>query len=268
MSGILNPKALEYQTVAASQTNAKLGLTGAVGDYLDKLIVTVTTAASGTVTVTDGQTSTLAKDLPYLPFSSNVDGPGGSPSINTIYFNTANLTNWPTSGYLKIVGYADVNNSPVGPYTNIVHYTSVAYDGDQGEWYVTTDQVGCFGTAAIAISGNYENEITGLTAQITSVTNLPPNGVIGITTGAATEYVSYTSISGNQLLITSRAENGSTIAAHVATNATSLGSTFAVTAANTPIGVYTVPMTTQCVSNAWRITTGAGASVVAVGQFT
>ena len=36
-----------YETVAASQTAQVLGPTGALGDYLDRLIVTVATAATG-----------------------------------------------------------------------------------------------------------------------------------------------------------------------------------------------------------------------------
>ena len=47
-------------------------------------------------------------------------------------------------------------------------------------------------------------------------------------------------------------------------NATS----YSIMAANTPIGVYTIPLDAQSVSGAWKITTGAGASVFATGQFT
>ena len=47
-------------------------------------------------------------------------------------------------------------------------------------------------------------------------------------------------------------------------NATS----YTIMAANTPIGVYTIPLDAQSVSGAWKITTGAGASVFATGQFT
>lgn len=50
-------KALTYETVAASQTAQVLGATGAQGDYLDRLVVTVTTAASGTVSLLDNTTS-------------------------------------------------------------------------------------------------------------------------------------------------------------------------------------------------------------------
>ena len=46
-----------YETVAASQTAQVLGATGAQGDYLDKVIVTVATAATGTVALLDGETS-------------------------------------------------------------------------------------------------------------------------------------------------------------------------------------------------------------------
>jgi hypothetical protein len=37
--------------------------------------------------------------------------------------------------------------------------------------------------------------------------------------------------------------------------------------ANTPIGVYQLTFNAQSVSGAWKITTGAGASVFATGQF-
>ncbi len=46
-----------YETVAASQTAQVLGVTGAQGDYLGRLIVTVETAATGTVALLDGVTS-------------------------------------------------------------------------------------------------------------------------------------------------------------------------------------------------------------------
>jgi hypothetical protein len=38
-------------------------------------------------------------------------------------------------------------------------------------------------------------------------------------------------------------------------------------AANTPIGVYTIEINAVSVSGAWKITTGAGATVMAVGNF-
>ena len=46
-------------------------------------------------------------------------------------------------------------------------------------------------------------------------------------------------------------------------NATSIP----ITAANTPIGVYIVDLDVTSKEGAWKITTGAGATVVAVGEF-
>ena len=46
----------EYETVAASQTNQVLGGTGAKGDFISRAIITVVTAATSTVTLTDGTT--------------------------------------------------------------------------------------------------------------------------------------------------------------------------------------------------------------------
>ena len=41
-----------------------------------------------------------------------------------------------------------------------------------------------------------------------------------------------------------------------------------ITAANTPIGVYAVTIAARSSAGAWKVTTGAGATVVAVGAFT
>lgn len=51
------PYALQYETVAASQTAQVLGGTGAVGDYLQRVIISVNTVATATVTLLDGSTS-------------------------------------------------------------------------------------------------------------------------------------------------------------------------------------------------------------------
>lgn len=48
------------------------------------------------------------------------------------------------------------------------------------------------------------------------------------------------------------------------------GSSITLTAANTPIGVYTIKFGTEGVrslAGAWSVTTGAGATALAVGQF-
>lgn len=46
------------------------------------------------------------------------------------------------------------------------------------------------------------------------------------------------------------------------------GTARAITSANTPIGVYTVELSERSTAGAWKVTTGAGASVHAVGRFT
>lgn len=45
------------------------------------------------------------------------------------------------------------------------------------------------------------------------------------------------------------------------------GSAIPITAANTPIGVYPVRIGARSAAGAWKITTGAGATAVAVGKF-
>jgi len=44
------------------------------------------------------------------------------------------------------------------------------------------------------------------------------------------------------------------------------GSAIPITAANTPIGVYSVEIGATCTTS-WKVTTGAGATVLAVGNF-
>ena len=57
MSGVNQPFGTFYETVAASQTAQVLGVTGAAGDTLMRLIITVGTAASSTVSLLDNATS-------------------------------------------------------------------------------------------------------------------------------------------------------------------------------------------------------------------
>jgi hypothetical protein len=66
MSGINTPYAYQYEHVAASQTAQVLGGTGAAGDYIHRLACTVSTAATGTVSILDGATFTHLL-LPALP---------------------------------------------------------------------------------------------------------------------------------------------------------------------------------------------------------
>ena len=57
MSGVQLPFGTTYETVAASQTAQVLGQSGAVGDTIIRLIVTVNTASTSTVTILDNSTS-------------------------------------------------------------------------------------------------------------------------------------------------------------------------------------------------------------------
>ena len=75
------------------------------------------------------------------------------------------------------------------------------------------------------------------------------------TTGAAGDYL-------HRVTITVTATATSTVA--LLDNATS----YSLLAANTPIGIYSVEINAKSVSGAWKITTGAGATVLAVGAFT
>ncbi len=49
--------ALPYEHVAASQTAQVLGSTGATGDYLHRLVITVSATATSTVSLLDNNTS-------------------------------------------------------------------------------------------------------------------------------------------------------------------------------------------------------------------
>jgi hypothetical protein len=66
MSGVPFPYRYPYETVAASQTAQVLGGTGAAGDYLHRIVVTVTTTGSSTLSVIDGSTTilTMAANTP------------------------------------------------------------------------------------------------------------------------------------------------------------------------------------------------------------
>jgi hypothetical protein len=57
MSGVQNPYRYQYETVAASQTGQVLGGTGATGDYIHRLVISVVTVATANVTIIDGSTS-------------------------------------------------------------------------------------------------------------------------------------------------------------------------------------------------------------------
>ena len=57
----------DYEAVAAGQTDQILGLVGAVGDILDELIITVATAATGTVSIKDGNGAAILITVTNTP---------------------------------------------------------------------------------------------------------------------------------------------------------------------------------------------------------
>jgi hypothetical protein len=67
--------AVDYETVAISQSDQALGTVGGVGDYLESLVCVVATAATSTVSIKDGAGSSIA----ILP--ANVGGGIGTYTI-------------------------------------------------------------------------------------------------------------------------------------------------------------------------------------------
>ncbi len=102
MSGIQRGYGYQYETVAASQTAQVLGGSGAAGDYLHRLIVTINTALTSTVTLTDGVTS-----IPIVP-AAIASGVG----VLSIELNMASLT----SGW-KVTTGAGVTVVAVGQFS-------------------------------------------------------------------------------------------------------------------------------------------------------
>lgn len=75
-SGVIKTEGqYEYETVAAGQTDQVMGSTGAAGDYLEKLVITVGTAASAAVSIKDGTGSAI----PIMPNS-----PGGGVGVYVV----------------------------------------------------------------------------------------------------------------------------------------------------------------------------------------
>lgn len=72
---IINDSDGDYETVAASQADQVMGATGAIGDVLRRLIITVGTAATAAVSIKDGGGSSI----PILPNS-----PGGGIGVYVV----------------------------------------------------------------------------------------------------------------------------------------------------------------------------------------
>jgi hypothetical protein len=103
MSGVSNPYRYFYEHVAASSTAQVLGTTGAVGDYLHRIICTVSTAATAAVQIVDGTGAGILTHT-VLPNS-----PGGGIGVYNIEINAVSA-----NGAWKITTGAGVEVMAVG----------------------------------------------------------------------------------------------------------------------------------------------------------
>jgi hypothetical protein len=71
MSGVQNPYRYQYEHVAASSSAQVLGTAGAIGDYIHRLVCTVTTSATGNVVIVDGTGSGVLTHT-VLPANSGI----------------------------------------------------------------------------------------------------------------------------------------------------------------------------------------------------
>jgi hypothetical protein len=103
MSGVSYPYRYQYEHVAASQSAQVLGGTGAVGDYLHRIICTVTTAATGNVVIVDGTGAGILTHT-VLPAS-----PGSGINVYNVELNAISA-----NGAWKITTGAGVEVMAVG----------------------------------------------------------------------------------------------------------------------------------------------------------
>jgi hypothetical protein len=77
---ITSPNRYPYETVAASQTAQVLGGSGAVGDYLHRIVVTVTATGTSTLSVLDNSTTvlTMAANTPIGVYSLEINAASAS----------------------------------------------------------------------------------------------------------------------------------------------------------------------------------------------
>ena len=106
MSGVLNPYRYQYEHIAASSSAQVLGNTGAIGDYIHRLVCTVTTALTSTVQIVDG---TGAGILTHNVLPAAV---GGGIGVYNIELNAVSA-----NGAWKITTGAGVEVMAVGIFT-------------------------------------------------------------------------------------------------------------------------------------------------------
>lgn len=98
-------QAVEYETVAASQTNQSLGATGATGDYLAGVLVIPATTAAGQVQIKDGSNSAITIFT------------GGTGSVTSLVPFMVPLGLVSTSGAWQVTTGANVSAIGIGNFT-------------------------------------------------------------------------------------------------------------------------------------------------------
>lgn len=98
------PQVDDYETVAASQTAQVLGATGALGDFLRRLVIVPATVDAGAVTLIDNATSITV-------FA------GGTASVNTLAPIRVELGMYSESGAWKITTGTNVSVIAVGNFS-------------------------------------------------------------------------------------------------------------------------------------------------------
>ena len=106
MSGVNNPYRYFYEHVAASATAQVLGTTGAVGDYLHRIVCTVTTGATGNVVIVDGSGAGILTHT-IVPASASL-----VPGVYNVELNAVSA-----NGAWKITTGAGVEVMAVGIFT-------------------------------------------------------------------------------------------------------------------------------------------------------
>ncbi len=96
----ITPAGLEYETVAASQTDQVLGATGAAGDYLSHIVIQPATTGAGTCTIKDGTTVIFTFTTGTLPGLAPITVPFGIFSVNGAFKVT-------TGANVAIIGIGD-----------------------------------------------------------------------------------------------------------------------------------------------------------------
>ena len=106
MSGVANPYRYQYEHIAASSTAQVLGGAGAVGDYIHRLVCTVSTALTSTVQIVDGSGAGI---LTHTVLPAAV---GGGIGVYNIELNVVSA-----NGAWKITTGAGVEVMAVGIFT-------------------------------------------------------------------------------------------------------------------------------------------------------